>query len=102
MCSPCSSPETAALGASMRLQRLSIRTQHLPEFADEHIHWNGAELYTVQDSSILNLRSDFACRWQASALDALLEACQDFLVGLFGDAIFCQAHGNRKPSRRRT
>ncbi|GAQ92406.1 histone H3 [Klebsormidium nitens] len=35
-------------------------------------------------------------RWQASALDALLEASQDFVVGLFGDAVFCQAHGKRK------
>ena len=29
-------------------------------------------------------------------MDALLEASQDFVVGLFGDAVFCQAHGNRK------
>ena len=35
-------------------------------------------------------------RWQSSALDALLEASQDFIVGLFGDAIFCVAHGKRK------
>ncbi|GAQ89159.1 histone H3 [Klebsormidium nitens] len=34
--------------------------------------------------------------WQSSALDALLEASQDFTVGLFGDAIFCVAHGKRR------
>ncbi|GAQ92407.1 histone H3 [Klebsormidium nitens] len=39
---------------------------------------------------------DYNLRWQSSALDALLEASQDFIVGLFGDAIFCVAHGKRK------
>ena len=34
-------------------------------------------------------------------MDALLEATQDFVVGLFGDAIFCQAHGKRKTLQKK-
>lgn len=35
------------------------------------------------------------CRWQSTALDALLEAAQDHCTDLFSDAVYCATHAKR-------
>ncbi|KAJ4895129.1 histone H3-like centromeric protein HTR12 [Raphanus sativus] len=42
-----------------------------------------------------NLAAAYVTRWTAEALIALQEAAEDFLVGLFSDAMLCAIHAKR-------
>lgn len=82
---------TSPLAPSIYICTVHINLTILTAFFSQNFLLN-VQFVTIQRVRAVSAVSN---RWRADALEALQEACEDYLVSLMEDANLCAIHGKR-------